>query len=90
MKEYKISTSWILIYDVHFPDIDLGTPLKLRHNGDLITTSCSCNLMIYNQDAGCYIVDGCCRKGVELYSISIDRYQESLTLLDVGSDTHNH
>ncbi|CAH1440989.1 unnamed protein product [Lactuca virosa] len=89
MKEYKIPTSWTLIYEVHFPDIDLGRPLKLRHNGDLITASSSCNLTIYNQEAGCYSVDGCCRKGVNLYSISIDRYQESLALLDVGSYTHN-
>lgn len=89
MKEYKNPNSWTMIYDVHYPDTDLGRPLKLRQNGDLITESRRCNLTIYNRQTGCYIVDGCCSKGVKLWSISIDRYQESLALLDVGSDGHN-
>ncbi|KAI3739080.1 hypothetical protein L2E82_29466 [Cichorium intybus] len=83
MNEYNDPTSWTMIYDVYYPDTDLGRPLKLRDNGDLITESRRCNLTICNKEAGCYIVDGCCSKGVKLWSISIDRYQESLALLDV-------
>lgn len=89
MKEYKKPTSWTLIYDVHYPDTDLGRPLKLRDNRDLVTESRRCNLSIYNRESGCYTVDGCCRKGVKLWSISIDKYEESLALLDVESDGNN-
>lgn len=88
MKEYKKPSSWTMIYDVHYPDTDLGRPLRLRYNGDLVTESRRCNLTICNKEAGSYTVGGCCCKGVKLWSISIDRYHESLALLDVGSDGH--
>ncbi|KAL4561458.1 hypothetical protein LXL04_033624 [Taraxacum kok-saghyz] len=86
MKEYKKPTSWTMIYDVNYPDTDLGRPLKLRDNGDLVTESRRCNLMICNEKVGCYTVGGCCSKGVKLWSISIDKYHESLALLDVGNN----
>lgn len=36
MKEYKNPTSWTLIYCMHYPDIDIGKPLTLRKNGNMI------------------------------------------------------
>ncbi|KAJ9558346.1 hypothetical protein OSB04_012960 [Centaurea solstitialis] len=83
MKEYNNPTSWTLMYNVHHPDIDMGKPLKLRNNRDMITRSPDGNIVVYNYSgyASCIFP----RYESESNCMScVDIYQESLALFDVG------
>ncbi|KAJ9558602.1 hypothetical protein OSB04_013216 [Centaurea solstitialis] len=83
MKEYNNPTSWTLIYNMHFPDADMGKPLKLRNKGDMIMESRDGNIIVYN----CSGYASCICSGHESgwhCRNYVDKYEESLALLDVG------
>ncbi|KAJ9558806.1 hypothetical protein OSB04_013420 [Centaurea solstitialis] len=84
MQEHKNPTSWKMIYDMHYPDVDMGKPLKLRNKGDMIMESSDRNIFVYNYYSGyaCRIYPGN-EPTVSCWTY-VDNYQESLALLDVG------
>ncbi|KAJ9558593.1 hypothetical protein OSB04_013207 [Centaurea solstitialis] len=86
MKEYKNPASWTLIYNMHHPDVDMGIPLQMRNKGDIIMESRDGNMIVYNNSE----YASCICPGYESGSRSrsrttyVEKYQESLALLDVG------
>ncbi|KAJ9558603.1 hypothetical protein OSB04_013217 [Centaurea solstitialis] len=82
MKEYKNPTSWTLMYNMHYPDIDdMGIPLQVQNKGDMIMESRDGNIILYNYSGHAFCI---CPGYVSLYKTYVDKYQESLALLDVG------
>ncbi|KAJ9558534.1 hypothetical protein OSB04_013148 [Centaurea solstitialis] len=88
MKEYKNPTSWTLIYSMHHPDVDMGIPLQMRNKGDMIMKSRDENIILYNYSG----YASCICQGYEpglRCTTYVDKYQESLALLDVGDSVSN-
>ncbi|KAJ9558656.1 hypothetical protein OSB04_013270 [Centaurea solstitialis] len=94
MKEYKNPASWTTLYHVHYPDLDLGKPLQVRNNGYMVVELTNRDMIMFNHDEGCYVYvlrDGE-DEDEEEHSDDrtyVDRYVESLALLDVGDSVPN-
>ncbi|KAI3697294.1 hypothetical protein L6452_30206 [Arctium lappa] len=92
MKEYKNPASWTMMYYMHYSELNLGKPLRLRNNGDMIVELENRDMVIFNHNEG-YCVYAF-RDGVEDKDFDcrtfVDRYQESLALLDVGDSVPNN
>ncbi|KAJ9557981.1 hypothetical protein OSB04_012595 [Centaurea solstitialis] len=90
MKEYKNPASWTMLYYRHYAEVDLGKPLRLRNNGDMIVELENMDLIMINNNEGYYVY--VCRDCVEEdfdCRTYVDRYEESLALLDVGDSVPN-
>jgi len=88
MKEYKNPTSWTLIYNIHYPNVDMGKPLQMQNKGDMIMESRDGNIIVYNYSGHA----SCICPGYESDThrwTYVDKYQESLALLDVGPSVAN-
>ncbi|KAJ9558592.1 hypothetical protein OSB04_013206 [Centaurea solstitialis] len=83
MKEYNNPTSWTLIFNMHFPDIDMGIPWQVRNKGDMIMETRDGNMIVYNYSghASCICMG---YKSEMDFMTYVDKWQESLALLDVG------
>ncbi|KAJ9558553.1 hypothetical protein OSB04_013167 [Centaurea solstitialis] len=91
MKEYKNPASWTKLYHIHYEHVDLGKPLLLRNNSDMIVELESRDIIMFNHDKGCYVYvfrDGKEEEDFD-YMTYVDRYEESLALLDVGDSIPN-
>ncbi|KAI3739407.1 hypothetical protein L2E82_29811 [Cichorium intybus] len=83
MKDYKNPISWTMIYKVCYPENDVGRALGLTNNGDLITVeSTEGDVMICNQEGWNSVYDSC--SDIDSEYTFVERYQESLALLDDG------
>ncbi|KAJ9536011.1 hypothetical protein OSB04_un000827 [Centaurea solstitialis] len=86
--EYKYLTSWTLTYNMHYSDIDVGKLLELRNKGDMIMESRDGNMIIHNY-SGCASCI-CARYEYKMDCTTyVEKYQESLTLLDIGHNVLN-
>ncbi|KAJ9535772.1 hypothetical protein OSB04_un001072 [Centaurea solstitialis] len=85
MKEYKNPTSWTIMHNLDYPDKNVGRVLHVRNNGDLITKSGRGDLTIYNRETCHYVYTSSMRIMLE-DTLFVDRYQESLALLDAERD----
>ncbi|KAI3739409.1 hypothetical protein L2E82_29813 [Cichorium intybus] len=84
MKDYKNMISWTMTYKVGYPENDVGRALGLRNNGDLITVeSTEGDVMICNQE-GWNSVYGSYSENIDSEHTFVERYHESLALLDGG------
>ncbi|XP_023755004.3 F-box protein CPR1 [Lactuca sativa] len=84
MKEYKKPSSWTMLCKVSFPNNDVGSPLGLTNNGNLITVgSKEGDVMICNWKRS-YTLYGPCSKDDDSKYTFVERYNESLALLDHG------
>ena len=52
MKEYKNPASWTMLYCTQYTEVALGTPLRLRNNGDMIVELETRDMIIFNHDEG--------------------------------------
>ncbi|KAJ9558554.1 hypothetical protein OSB04_013168 [Centaurea solstitialis] len=91
MKEYKNPNSWTMLYSTQYTGLAMWIPLRLRNNGDMIVELENRDMVMFNHNDGRYVYvfrggeEGC-------YSNSktcVDRYEESLALLDVGDSIPN-
>ncbi|KAJ9558610.1 hypothetical protein OSB04_013224 [Centaurea solstitialis] len=91
MKEYKNPASWTMLYHVHYPKLELGKPLRLRNNGDMIVELENRDVIIFNHYEGnyVYVFRDCLEEDYVDYRTYVDRYEESLALLDVGDSVPN-
>ncbi|KAJ9558657.1 hypothetical protein OSB04_013271 [Centaurea solstitialis] len=93
MKEYKNPASWTMLYHIHYEDIDLGKPLRLRNNSDMIVELKNRDIIMFNHDKGGYFYvfrDGEEEEEEDFYPRTyVHRYEESLALLDVGDSVPN-
>ncbi|KAJ9558654.1 hypothetical protein OSB04_013268 [Centaurea solstitialis] len=91
MKEYNNPGSWTRLYHIHNEDLDLGEPLRLQNNGDMIVELENRDIIMFNHSEGSYVYvprdDR--EKGYLDCRTYVDRYQESLALLDVGDGVPN-
>ncbi|KAJ9558175.1 hypothetical protein OSB04_012789 [Centaurea solstitialis] len=78
MKEYKNPASWTMLYHMHYTGLAMGRPLRLRNNGDMIVELENRDVVTFNHN-----------EGYADYGTYVDRYQESLALLDVGDSVPN-
>ncbi|KAJ9535307.1 hypothetical protein OSB04_un001586 [Centaurea solstitialis] len=85
MKEYKNPTSWTIMHNLDYPDKNVGRVLHVRNNEDLITESGCGDLTIYNHETCHYVYTSSMRIMLE-DTLFVDRYQESLALLDAERD----
>ncbi|KAI3739404.1 hypothetical protein L2E82_29808 [Cichorium intybus] len=84
LKDYNNPISLTMIYKVEFPQINVARALGLTNNGDLIMVGYKAgDVMICNRDR-CYSVYGSCSEGIDSNYTFVERYQESLALLDHG------
>ncbi|PWA89070.1 F-box associated domain, type 1 [Artemisia annua] len=83
MKEYKNPTSWKMMWNVKY-DRDMGRVLQLTDSGEIIMGSRYGELMFRDYIMGYY--DPHCLGFITEESIYVDRYEESLALLDIGED----
>ncbi|KAJ9535306.1 hypothetical protein OSB04_un001585 [Centaurea solstitialis] len=85
MKEYKNPASWTIMHNLDYPDKNVGRVLHVRNNGDLITESGCGDLTIYNRETCHYVYTSSMTIMLE-DTLFVDRYQESLALLDAERD----
>ncbi|XP_071688056.1 F-box/kelch-repeat protein At3g23880-like [Rutidosis leptorrhynchoides] len=84
LNNYENQNSWEEICKISYGRIDLGRVLRIRDNGELIMGARYGKTKIRDRNVGYY--DSECRGFIMEDSIYIDKYQESLALLDVGDD----
>ncbi|KAJ9536010.1 hypothetical protein OSB04_un000826 [Centaurea solstitialis] len=91
MKEHKNPASWTTLYQIHYEDVDLGKPLRLRNNSDMIVELENRDIIMFNHDKGCYVYVFCDGEEEEDFSSMtyVDKYVESSGLLDVGDSVPN-
>ncbi|KAJ9558808.1 hypothetical protein OSB04_013422 [Centaurea solstitialis] len=90
MKEYKNPASWTTLYHVHYKDVEVGKPLRLRNNRDMIVELDNRDIIMFNHDEGFYVYvlhDG--EEEDSDHRTYVDVHQESLALLDVGDSVPN-
>ncbi|GKA12793.1 F-box protein CPR30-like protein [Tanacetum coccineum] len=78
MKEYKNPTSWTMMWNVKY-DRDMGRVLQLTDSGEIIMGSIFGE---FDYHVGYY--DPHCLGFINKESIYVDRYEESLALLNIG------
>ncbi|KAJ9558805.1 hypothetical protein OSB04_013419 [Centaurea solstitialis] len=91
MKEHKNPSSWTMLYHIHYPDLDVGKPLRLRNNSDMVVELENRDMIMFNHDEFSYMYvfrDGEEEEDFD-YKTYVDRYVESLALLDVGDSVPN-
>ena len=93
MKEYKNPASWTMLYFMHYTEVNLGKPLQLRNNGDMIVELEKGDTVMFNHNEGyyVYVFRGCEEEDFDCIDdrTYVDRYEESLALLDVGDSVPN-
>ncbi|KAJ9558529.1 hypothetical protein OSB04_013143 [Centaurea solstitialis] len=90
MKEYKNPASWTMLYHVKNADVNLREPLRLRNNGDMIAELKNRDMIMFNHNEGSYVnvFGDSVEEGFDCRTY-VDRFQESLALLDVGDSVPN-
>ncbi|KAJ9558807.1 hypothetical protein OSB04_013421 [Centaurea solstitialis] len=92
MKEYNNPASWTTLYHIHYPDLNLGKPLRLRNKWDVIAELKNRDIIMFNHSEGSYVYVLLDCEDEEENSDDktyVDRYVESLALLDVGDSVPN-